>query len=294
MAHSTLTYIRLKLSTSFLRTVITWGGYPSNPTEKFTIKSTDLERDINIHVYKPESPSKPTHVILNWHGSGYVLPMHGSDDYFSTYIAKNTSYTVLDASYALAPEYPFPAAYEDVTKLINYVLSKPDQYDLSNVVLSGFSAGANLALAAALNGEWKPDTFKAMIAFYPPCDLSIAPENKVAPDGSVGLPANVANLFNSSYMPPGVSNEDPRISLPYADLSKAPKNVLIVTAGSDNLAAEGESVAEGIRKAGKNLTAKRIDGVEHAWDKAVKAGSEGEKKRDLAYELVLKFLKELK
>jgi acetyl esterase/lipase len=290
MAHSILTYIRLKLSVSFLRTILTWGGYPINPNEKFTIKSTDGKRDIKIHVYKPETSSNPAPIIINWHGSGYVLPMHGSDDYFASFITKYTSYTVLDASYALAPEYPFPAAYDDVTELINHVLSKPDQYDSSNVVLSGFSAGANLALAAALNGNWKPDTFEGLIAFYPPCDLSIPPEDKIAPDGSVGLPANVANLFNASYMPPGVSNKDPRISLRYGDLSKAPKHVLIITAGSDNLAAEGEAIAEGLRMAGKDVTATRVEGVEHAWDKAVKAGSEGEKKRDEAYDLVLKFL----
>jgi acetyl esterase/lipase len=300
MPHSFLEYARLKAIVSTFRLsmkLVTWNNATAHPDDLYSFKSRDGKRDIKVHVYRPKSTTEPSPVVLNWHGSGFVLPAHGADTLFCRRIADGTPYTVLDASYAVAPEDPFPAALEDVEDLILEVLKQPDQYDSQNVVLSGFSAGANLALAASSNSgsDIPKDSIRAIIAFYPACDLSFPPAQKKAPDGSSGtIPAALANVFNDSYMPPGVDRADPRIAVLHADPESFPSDVLMFTCSKDNLAGEAEELADKLKAAGKKVTLRRVEDAEHGWDKTTDENSNDAKERDAAYDLAISFLSALK
>jgi len=240
-------------------------------------------------------------VVLNWYGSAFVIPAHGSDDLFCRRIANQTAYTVLDASYAMAPEYPFPAALEDVEDLVLQVLGHPDKYDPENIVLSGFSSGGNLALAAAANPELSKipnKAIRAVAVFYPPTNMTVAPADKRPVDGSLrtipALLGIIMNAFRTSYMPAGVDPADPRLSVLMADPSNFPDHMLIITAEKDRLAPEAEELAEKLKGAGKQVLLKRFDGVAHGWDKTKDEQSNDAKVRDEAYALVVKFLSDVK
>ena len=59
---------------------------------------------------------------------------------------------VVSASYRFAPRYPFPAAIEDIDDITSWLLDNAEEVLGANVrllTLSGFSAGANLALATS-------------------------------------------------------------------------------------------------------------------------------------------------
>lgn len=304
MPHSLLSYAALKAQTALIRTGASFAVPKAHsPDDRIQIESRSPGRKININVYRPSSSSssssknarKPSPVLINFHGSGFVIPMHGSDEVFCQRIAKETDFVVLDAAYALAPEHPFPAAIEDAEDVILWVLGRPAEYDSSKVSLSGFSAGANVAIAVAADPTNKvpANAFRSLIAFYPPCDLSGdsgTPYSKRAPDGSQGIPGFVASLFDNSYMPPEVDRADPRISILKADFGKLPPKVLVVTAGKDNLALEAEEMARKMQAAGKRVTQKRSDGVGHAFDKAPKPGSIEEEKTEGVYKLAVTFL----
>lgn len=107
--------------------------------------------------------------------------MHGSDHEFCRQISEQTKYTVLDVPYRLAPEDPFPTAINNVKDAIKYALGRPDEFDLPCLSLSGFSAGANRALAASAI-LFSPETFRSLIAFDSPLDLNADAATKVAPD----------------------------------------------------------------------------------------------------------------
>jgi acetyl esterase/lipase len=208
---------------------------------------------------------------------------------------------VLDASYALAPEYPFPAALEDVEELVLQVLGQPGEYDAENIVLSGFSSGGNLALAAAAHSKQSkipPKTIRAVSVFYPPTNMTISPAEKRTVDGSLpAIPAPLAiimNAFRSSYIPPGVDPADPRMSILEADPSGFPEHILIITAEKDRLAPEAEELAANLEKAGKQVLLKRFAGVEHGWDKTKDEQSNDAKVRDEAYNMVIKFLSDVR
>jgi acetyl esterase/lipase len=240
-------------------------------------------------------------VVLNWYGGAFVFQDHGSDDLFCRRIADRTEYIVLDASYALAPEYPFPAAVEDAEDLVLHLLDRPDKYDVRNIVLSGFSSGGNLALAVASNPEQSKipkNAIRAVSVFYPPTNMLIAPAEKKTADGSLPvIPAPLAalmNAFRASYILPGVDPANPRVSVLMADQENFPDNILIITAEKDRLAPEGEELASKLKGAGKSVVVKRFDGVEHGWDKTKDEESNDAKVREEAYDLVAKFLSDVK
>ena len=88
------------------------------------------------------------YVILHCHGGGYST---GSSLYARTLtskLASSTSMDVLCFDYRLAPEHPFPAATEDAMKVWNYLMLLG--YGARDVILTGDSAGGNLALALTL------------------------------------------------------------------------------------------------------------------------------------------------
>ncbi|KAL4970182.1 putative esterase/lipase [Aspergillus stella-maris] len=285
-----LTYIFCKVVVFLLRTFPPFPAPPAKPDAVLQIPSRDSTRKIKAHAYRPSSPTKPCPVLVNLHGSGFVMTMHGTDDAFCREMSQRTEYTVLDIQYRLAPENPFPAALNDVQDVVNWVLQQPDKFDHSRVVLSGFSAGGNLALAAS-STLFPRETFYAVIAFYPPVDLYTQPESKPAPDPSgKPLPAPLARLFDKCYIPASHDTKDPRISPLYAQADRFPDRVLILTAAMDGLAPEAEQLAVNIGKeAGRKVVSQRMEGCNHGWNLAPKTTVEREATAK-AYDMVVAML----
>ena len=111
------------------------------------------------------------YVILHCHGGGYST---GSALYARTLTSKlaaSTSMDVLCFDYRLAPEHPYPAATEDAMKVWNYLMLLG--YGARDVILTGDSAGGNLALSLTLRlkaeGRLLP---RGMVLLSPWTDLT--------------------------------------------------------------------------------------------------------------------------
>lgn len=92
-----------------------------------------------------DKPHIEKFVILHCHGGGYST---GSSLYARTLTSKLallTHMNVLCFDYRLAPEHPYPAALEDAVKVWDYLMLLG--YGAKQVIVTGDSAGANLALA---------------------------------------------------------------------------------------------------------------------------------------------------
>ena len=85
-------------------------------------------------------------VIVNVHGGGWF---YGSKQLYSLY-AKHMAhegFAVVSFNYRLAPENRYPAAFEDVCILMDYLRKNREEFrlDLSRIHIVGDSAGAQLA-----------------------------------------------------------------------------------------------------------------------------------------------------
>lgn len=270
--------------------------------EVYHIPSRETGRTIKAHVYRSTRAPKPSPVLINLHGSGFIIPMHGSDGPFCRQISRETSYTVLDVQYRLSPEHPFPAAFHDVEDVVNWVRTStssrrkdPPEFDASRIALSGFSAGGNLAVAAASASTRIPQqAIHCVIAFYPPLDLSTPPSAKSAPDPTgKPIPSAIAWIFDRCYIPAAVDARDPRISPHYnSQLQRFPDRLLLVTAARDGLALEAESLAARLRQQlpGRDVVCERMHGCDHGWDKSAKDGSIEADARDKVYAMAVAML----
>ncbi|KAH1499838.1 hypothetical protein LV164_002644 [Aspergillus fumigatus] len=289
---SLLIYIYRKVLAVLIRAVVTRGKRISaNPDDVLQITSRDAGRHLRAHLYRPATSLSPSPVLINFHGSGFLLPLHGSDDEFCRRVSRETEYTVLDVQYRLAPEYPFPAALNDVEDAVKWVLQRPDKFDLTRVAISGFSAGGNLAIVAA-SVLYPRETFRSVLAFYPPLDLYTDPGAKRPPDPAGNpIPAPLCRLFDKSYVPSAYDARDPRISPCYAQPERFPDRVLVVTAAGDSLAGEAEALAAKIAKLpGRQVVCQRMQGCNHAWDKSARPGTIQGDAKEKAYAMAVAML----
>lgn len=289
-----------QVKSSALRTgVRLLNGMPtSKPDFMVDIPSRDEGRTIRAHVYKPEQheSNSAQPVIINFHGSGWVLPCHGENDDYCRNMADKTGYTVIDFSYRLAPEHPFPSSLNDVEDTIKYALERPDEYDPKRVAISGFSAGANMALVAA--AVLFPGTFTTAIAFYPLANFATDPVSRGQPDPSIRpalSPGLIAWLTENLLQDKAFDLKDPRISPFYADVHNFPQKVLLVGAGADSLSIDADALYEKLRHSeARRVVYRKFEGCNHGWDTDphLEIGSPQEQAKEEAHNLAVKFLLE--
>ena len=118
------------------------------------------------------------------------------------------------------------------------------------------------------------------------------PAEKIAPDTSGKLiPPRIARLFASCYIPVGVDARDPRISPLYADPTRFPTRLLMITAGRDNMAPEAEELVARVQEqTDHHVVFQRMEHCDHGWDKLVNAGPVQEEAKRRAYSMAVDML----
>lgn len=84
-------------------------------------------------------------ILIYFHGGGYVFPMITGQVKFVRAVAQKLDSDAAILEYTLAPELKYPGQLAQATAAIRYLLSR--QYDASQIILGGDSAGANLCLS---------------------------------------------------------------------------------------------------------------------------------------------------
>ena len=122
---------------------------------------TKLKKWQLLDVYRPAAKAKSEKipVIVNVHGGAWV---YGDKDIYQWYTLKlaQRGFALVNFSYRLVPEAPFPSAIEDIENVFQWICKNADQYgfDLNNVFAVGDSAGGHLLAlyaSAITNEEYK-------------------------------------------------------------------------------------------------------------------------------------------
>ncbi|KAJ5082006.1 hypothetical protein N7532_011049 [Penicillium argentinense] len=263
----------------------------AHPDEVLQIPSREEGRFIRIHAYNTLNRDGPAPVLVNFHGSGFVNPLHGSDDEFCKFIAQNTGFVVLDFAYRLSPENQYPAAVHDAEDGVRWILSHPEKFDASRLSISGFSAGGILSLVLS-SVIFPQGTFKNVLAFYPPTNSLQPSAEKIAPDASKdAVPPEVLDSFLRCYFANPEDAKSELASPAFIPAEKFSDRLLLVTAGCDRLCLEGELLGNRIKDTTtKHVQMHRYDCCEHAFDKAYEKGSIQERAKDNMYERAASFL----
>ncbi|KAH8898528.1 alpha/beta-hydrolase [Thozetella sp. PMI_491] len=262
--------------------------------ERLRIPSRDPGRYIIADLYDANSSlSTPRPVLVNWHGSGFMFPMLGSDVLFCSRIARDTGALVLDADYRKAPEAPFPGPMNDAEDVLRWIASQSGRFDAKRVAVSGFSAGANLALvAASALRKTLADlvTMVAVTVLYPPVDFSIMPAAKTLP-GVTPPPVFMVEVMYDAYAPGMAPYTDPCLSPALADPADFPPNVAILACEADYLAPEDMALARKLEDGRETVISRVLGGVDHGFDKGARRGTADWERREEAYALISEMLK---
>ena len=85
--------------------------------------------DVPVRIYIPDT-SRPLPVLIYYHGGGFAIDTVAVYDPVCRRIAQATQHIVISPEYRLAPENPYPAAYEDALAVARKALPKLDELQI--------------------------------------------------------------------------------------------------------------------------------------------------------------------
>ena len=181
---------------------------------------------------------------------------------------------VLAVDYRLAPEHPFPAAYDDCLAAYRWAVDHAAELgaDPARLAVGGDSAGgtlsASVAIAAAREGL--PLAFQLLV--YPGTDMRGGTESRELFNDGLVLEQDFMDLAKDAYLPHPRDVVDPRASPMLADLPSGLAPAYVATAGFDPLRDEGEAYARRLAEAGVEVELRRFPDQLHGFVQMVGVG----------------------
>ena len=208
-------------------------------------------------LYTPTSATdEPGPLLVLFLGGGFVYGDLDSLDAPARFLAERSGVRVLAVEYRLAPEAPFPAAYDDALAIFEWVVGHAAAVsaDPARIGVGGDSAGANLATGVALAVT---DRCAFQLLVYPVTQFDQQTESRRRFRTGYYLTSDFIDVAGSSYVRAGTDERDPRLSPLYADVPEGVAPAFVATAGFDPLRDEGEAYAEKLAAAGVKVESKR-------------------------------------
>jgi len=208
--------------------------------------------------------SDASHVLMFFHGGGYCSGSIVSHRRMVTEAGRAAGMRTLAVAYRLAPEHPFPAAYDDALTAWRFLRNQgiPE----SRLVIGGDSAGAGLAVALIRPLRDAHEELPACAWLVSPwMDLTMSGSTFASKDAvDPIIHKTYLDEFADAYLPPGMDRKDPRISPLYADLRSFPP-LLIQVGSAETLLDDATRFASAAGAADVPVTLEIWPHMIHAW-----------------------------
>ncbi len=224
---------------------------------------------VPVRAYRPAGPA-PVAVVVHLHGGGFVFNDVEVHDASARRLANRTGAWVLSVDYRRPPEHRFPAAPDDVSAVVRWLddatVGEGEDGGLgllglpadAPVAVHGDSAGANLALVAALRS---PGRFAAVALVYPFLDPELRGDSFQT--AAEGFDRAEAAWYWDQYAAAPEDLLDPDLApLRSPRLGTLPPTT-VVTCEHDPLRDEGEELARRLGEEGVEVYATRVLGQVH-------------------------------
>ena len=232
-------------------------------TEPTDVTYENVDADgVPAILIKPIGASSDS-VIVYSHGGGFVTGTASGHRQLAGHLAKLAGVHSIVVDYRLAPEHPFPAAIDDLLTVHGWL--RDNDYDPERIVSSGDSAGANLAIGAALQAREKGLPLpSAIIAFSPWVDMEQNGET-LTTNASLDAMVTRERCDGMTAMYVGdVSRKHPIVNPLYADLAGFPP--MFLTAGScETLLDNAQRLCEVAQNAGVEVALRIGEGQQHVY-----------------------------
>ena len=208
--------------------------------------------------------SDSSRVLMFFHGGGYCSGSIVSHRRMVSEAGRAAGIRTLAIGYRLAPEHPFPAAFDDALSAWRFL--RKQGIAARHIAVGGDSAGGGLtaALINRLRGSREEAPACAWLV-SPWTDLTmsgatLATKDAVDPLIHKGYLIELAD----AYLPAGMDRKDPRVSPLYSDLKGFPPT-LIQVGSSETLLADATRFAAAAGAADVPVTLEIWPHMIHAW-----------------------------
>jgi acetyl esterase len=274
-----------------MRRMMGFPNYNMNTIEIYT-KYEEHNFDGNIvklWIYYPRRPEgktgRPGFIYI--HGGGWVGGTPFAVENPCRLLVERADCVVINVDYSLAPEKPFPNAFNDCFNTLKYIYENAEKYgiDKNKIGMGGDSAGGNLTAAVAVKDrDLGTNMLKYQVLLYPAVtfvdhgiegyewklsDYEMDPSQRelIEPNLRLGRPREESDDSTGMAGLYLQNNEDPkdtRISPIFAD-KKGLCKALIAVAEFDGLRIQGEVYGKMLTEAGVDTRIIRYKGVGHAF-----------------------------
>ncbi len=208
--------------------------------------------------------SDPSRVLLFFHGGGYCSGSIVSHRRMVTEAGRAGGVRTLAIGFRLAPEHPFPAAYDDALAAWRWL--RKQGVAANQIVVGGDSAGGGLTLALAMRLRDAGEQLPACLWLASPwTDLTMSGATLVTKDAVDPLiHKGYLGELADAYVPAGMTRTDPRISPLFADLRGLPP-MLIQVGSAETLLDDSVRFAGAAGAAAVAATLEIWPDMIHAW-----------------------------
>jgi len=202
-------------------------------------------------LYRPATPG-PHPVVVYFHGGGWVLGSHDSDEPMLRDLCRRSDALVVSVNYRHAPEARFPAAADDALAAVRWVGEHASELGgmPGPLAVAGWSAGGNLAAVTCqrVRDEGGPHIVGQLL-LTPVTDSDTNTRSYVENADGYVLTASLMTWFWGHYCDQA-GRTDPRAApLRAENLSRLPP-ACVVTCEFDPLRDEGQAYAAALAAAG--------------------------------------------
>ncbi|WP_194291096.1 alpha/beta hydrolase fold domain-containing protein [Nocardia aurantia] len=234
-------------------------------------------RPLELDLYLPQHVPSDRPVIVSVHGGGWqrgsrthALPVLGGDGPAFHSAVAASGFAVAAVDYRLSGEAPCPAAVDDLCAAVHWLRAEHRRLrlDPAAIVLWGESAGAHLALLAALRRS-DPLGVRGVVAWFPPTDLPGLPDDLRALHGA-GHEPDTSREDRFLGAPVAAEPERARAASPLAHVHPGAPPILLAHGTADRHVPVAQSIrlAAALREVGAPVRLDLVAGAGHFWDDA--------------------------
>ena len=230
-------------------------------------------RQVSVRIYEPDGAPKSNGALVYLHGGGWTLFSLDTHDRLMREYAGRSGLTVVGVDYSLSPEARFPVALEESVGVLTWLAREGADLgiDAARLAIGGDSAGANLALAAALESRDAAHTppLRALLLNYGAFDTRVSDEaaRDLGAPGAM-LTAEEMATYWANYLRSPLDAADPLAAPLGAKLASLPP-VFLAAAECDVLCEQSVALAARLTSFGVAADLRVYRGAAHSFLEAV-------------------------
>ncbi len=206
--------------------------------------------DLNYRLHRPATTG-PHPIVVYFHGGGWVLGSHDSDDPLCRDLCVQSNAIILSVDYRHAPEARFPAAADDAFAAVRWVAEHVASLGGDGqLAVAGWSAGGNLAAVVCQTArDSGGPTISGQLLLTPVTDSDLTRGSYTENGEGYALTTALMTWFWDHYADTAQRSDPKAAPLRAASLAGLPP-AFIVTGEFDPLRDEGVAYAEALKAAG--------------------------------------------